>query len=569
MSRKHRKKRNSTAWRSFTVPFTDAFKTADIPVVTRFLTLLNERFRELLTDERFIACALDNHDEYRTNFVKAMACDYGKPYLKENDSGGKWAKINNSAKYYRIMMTQIRECVLALVDKQQLARICEKHGWSNDKDDIDTIRHEAFDVIGFYAKSSWIRNINRSKSIPSVPDAIDFELDYTSEDNQISRIVSCDENHVSYEILVFGQWVPLTVRIPHHARMTNGHYAKPKLRFSRDNMTHEIVGYVIDIAYEPVVDKAPDNFNGILGVDRGEVKCFSAAAVYPDGTCSREFLPSRELENINAKLVDLNAQRNRLSTRVHAIEELLSKKNDDALHKVFDNKKLELSRLSSKVSSLKSEKARLQARDLVAVALKAHCSVIRLENLGKLNQSGPQMTGRWSFSIDKRMLENVASLHGIRIELVNPAFTSQTDPFTNAAVTSSSGRGLVLCDGVLDRDYAAALNIARTEPYCSVRRARLISHACFSSVCVSTSERARAPRRNSHSVLRARRQSVVRHHDTSSSCSSCVGSLSRVTVVNGITARSSHHCEPHSGITHESQNAIVLARNKQSNTKVP
>lgn len=362
MSRKRRKKRNGTAWRSFTVPFTDAFKAADVPVVVRFLTLLNERFGELLTDERFIACALDNHDEYRTNFVKAMARDYGKPYLRENDSDGKWEKISNSAKYYRIMMTQIRECVFALVDKQQLARICEKHGWSNNKNDIDMIRHEAFDAIGFYAKSSWIRNINRSKSIPSVPDVIDFELDYTSEDNQISRIVSCDENHISYEILVFDQWVPLTVRIPHHARMTNGHYAKPKLRFSRDSTTREIVGYVIDIAYEPIVDKVPDDFDGVLGVDRGEVKCFSAAAVYQNGTCSREFLPSRELENINAKLVDLNGQRNRLSARIHAIGELLSNKDDDALREIFDNKRLELSRLSSKVSFLKIEKARLQAR---------------------------------------------------------------------------------------------------------------------------------------------------------------------------------------------------------------
>ena len=151
---------------------------------------------------------------------------------------------------------------------------------------------------------------------------------------------------------------------------------------------------------------------------------------------------------------------------------------------------------------LKVEKARLQARDLVAIAEKAHCSIIRLEDLSKLNVSGSQVTARWSFAVDKRMLENVASLRGIRVELVNPAFTSQTDPFTNAAIVNATSRGLVLEAGVLDRDYVAALNIARTEPYRSVRRAHLVDEQCFSSVCVYSSEHARATRRNSHSVLR-------------------------------------------------------------------
>ena len=503
MSKKHRrKKKNNTDWRSFTVSFADAFSKNDLPTVIRFFDILNQRFGELLNDKRFIACAVDNYDKYKTNFVKAMARDYGKPYLSTNDVDGKWREINNSAKYYRIMMTQIRECVLSLVDKQHLAEVCEKHGWSNDKSDIDAIRQEAFDIIGFYAKSNWIRNINRSKSIPSIPDDVDFELDYTSEDNQISRIISCDGGSISYEILVFDQWITLTAKMPHHARVTNGHYAKPKLRIVRDDGNNEITGYVVDIAYEPVVDKIPDTFDGVLGVDRGEVKCFSAAVVYPDGSCSKEFLPSKELECLNAKFVDLNTQRNKLSKRVHAIEDLLEHKEDSDLRKTLENKRVELERLNNKVSMLKVEKARLQARDLVVIAEKAHCSIIRLEDLSKLNMSGPQVTARWSFAVDKLMLENVASLRGIRVELVNPAFTSQTDPFTNAAVVNATNRGLVLEVGVLDRDYVAALNIARTEPYRSVRRAHLVDEQCFSSVCVSSSEHARVTRRNSHSVLR-------------------------------------------------------------------
>lgn len=435
-------KKDPAAWRSFHARLSEVASPQDYARIDAMYTYIDDKYHTLQKDARFVELALANIDEYRTKFTSAMARDYGKPYKS-------WT-INNAAKYYRIMMTQVHDTMKSLAKKKRLATICEKHEWDTDRATLKSIQDEAVSIFGYRPKYRDIANICKSKQHPSLPDVIHFEIDYSSEDNQVCRMLDCSEWHVSYALKVddSSQWAILDIPVPASTRAHGTHYARPNIIpvFGGDE---NIIDYEVMISYEPTVD-AIEGMN-VLGVDLGKLKAVSMACVRPDGSVSREYLASGETQGVLDKL-------NRVYEEVEASKKVLESCSDEDKRVVIE---AQLVGQREKLSRLRESFARLVGRDVCAAAVELGCSIVRLEDLARLIAVGAQVTGRWNFAAVRRWVVDDCALRGVRVELVDPAFTSRTSPFDNSKVVPDSDR-LVDCGCcVLDRDYLAALNIAR------------------------------------------------------------------------------------------------------------
>lgn len=430
-------------WRSFHVRLSDAATSADYARIDALYRELDARFQELLSDKRFMECAISNIGEYRTKFTKAMNASYGKPYLT-------W-QINNAAKYYRIMMTQVRDVMKGFVRRQQIASVCKGFDWDCSGKRMHQIQETIHDEIGKWVKYRDIANICQAGETPSTPDLIAFELDYSSEDDQICKVTDAEIDHVSYALKVDGKDLraSLLIEVPRSAREHYAHYARPNIIPIMDD--GEIVDYEVMVSYEPKVQEAPEADRGILGVDLGKVKPASMAALYLDGTVSCEHLVTKETQRLAEKM---NHVYDETQASMEAIERCEQDDRREAIGK-------ELAGQREKLSSLRAAFARLVARDICVTAVSLGCSEVRLEDLARLIATGAQITGRWNFAAVKAAVIEACSLQGIKVSLVDPAYTSKTNPFDNSEVSPRSDR-LVDCGfTLLDRDYLGALNIAR------------------------------------------------------------------------------------------------------------
>lgn len=240
----------------------------------------------------------------------------------------------------------------------------------------------------------------------------------------------------------------------------------------------------------------------------GGIKKFSAAVVYEDGAFSKEYLPTKELDILNAKLNKLKAERSALIKKATTISGMItglekrSRDVPDALRASLAHKEKHVKELNGKISRLKTHIAYVEARDLVAIAVKEQAWVINLEDLAVLNNDGAQVTARWEFALNRQRLVNVAVLSGVSVVCVNPAYTSKTDPFDNSVFVPNSRRMCRTSGGGLNRDYVAALNIGRLKDNKISRRDAAV--LCYNDgVRFSCEERAVPIRRCSHMLRRA------------------------------------------------------------------
>lgn len=446
----------SNAWRSFHVKLSDVASRDDYLRVDALYCKLASEFSKLQQDPKFVQAVLANIGEYKTNFVKAMATSYGKPYLD-------WG-VNNCAKYYRIVMTQAHEVMKGLSKKLALAMICEEHGYKCDRSALKEMQDHAFESLGYRPKYREIANICQAGKIPSAPDSVVFELDYTSEDNQICEMIDSSLEHVCFALKVDnGDRAILDVQIPKSCREHVDHYSRPNIIPVTDEQG-VIIDYEVMISYEPVIADPPES-GGVLGVDLGKIKAASMAALYEDGTVSREHLVTKETQKVLDKL---NHVYDETQATMKAISECVDGKHLTVLEK-------QLAGQRSKLSSLRSSFARLVGRDVCSCALQLGCGEVHLEDLACLIATGAQVTGRWNFAAVKKCIVEACCLCGIKVVMVDPAYTSKTSPFDNSAVVPGSDR-LVDCSCcVIDRDYLGALNIARCRSGRCVRSCGVLS----------------------------------------------------------------------------------------------
>ena len=343
-----------------------------------------------------------------------------------------------------------------------------------------------------------------------MPEHLNFELNYTSGDDQICRIIEQNSNSIKYSMrMADGSNAILNIPIPDNIRKNTGHFSKPKIRIKIDKDTNKVEGYYVDVMYDAAISNDIKTSNDtVLGVDLGGIKKFSAAAVYEDGTFSKEYRPTKELDILNDKLNKLKAERSALKKKTATISGMIeglekrSRDVPDTLRASLERKEKHVKELNGKISKLKTHIACVEARDLVAIAVKEQAGTINLEDLAVLNNDGAQMTARWEFALDRQRLVNVAVLSGVSVVCVNPGYTSKTDPFDNAVCIPDSRRVCHTSGGDLDRDYVAALNIGRLKD--SKVCCRDEDVLCYNNrVRFAFGERAVPVRRCSHVLRRA------------------------------------------------------------------
>lgn len=217
-----------------------------------------------------------------------------------------------------------------------------------------------------------------------------------------------------------------------------------------------------------------------LGVDVGVLYPFVATIVFKDGSRSQSVYPAESIMNNVNLIQNLSYQKERLIAKIDQ-----NSHPSRAVHvrELAERQKIELSRLSDRISIVKRRVAQDCAHRIVGMALQHHAGVA----LEKLNWSAP------SHSFDHALLQdaivNLALRCGVPVKKVSAAGTSSSCPFDGSVLTrgrvhgsavtvspsrpvrvkgsvgecgSYSSRGVAcpVCGGVFDRDGVGSLNVA-------------------------------------------------------------------------------------------------------------
>ena len=358
--------------------------------------------------------------------------------------------INNPSWHWRILAENIRSTMSSLVLRRKIYSILEKYDFVLTEDcqlELETLKKDS------YFSPFVIENIQRSKSWPSMPTHIGFKLDYAFSSGQMFKM--SDDYLCSFQN-EDGTWTDVQLVVPGTIREEfSGKLLKPVFIKRSDGQYIGHARYCIEPKLNP-------NAKNILGVDIGDVKPYSAVVLYSNKTVSSELLPSRQVFKLSAKISQLLAIAKETSEKVKRVNAYIT---DDIWVRPEtilkqENRMDYKNNVRSKITHLKETLVTQEAHELVTLAWENNCKEIHIENL----KWAKDLRTYWNFANFRRRLEEIAEIYGIKVVLVNPAYTSVTHPITgehgqkkNRDIRFSSGE-------VFDRDYLAAINIARTKP---------------------------------------------------------------------------------------------------------
>ena len=379
---------------------------------------------------------LRNRGKFRNQFL----ADFGLRHKSSAWSGIKGCK----AKYYRIIIDNVRLLLLSEVERLGIINICEKHNYSLSS--IADIRDE-LTAHNLYPTTGYLRNIVRSQG--SITHAVNphFMLNFTVEDNLASK-VSVTPDQVVYTVNVNGEWLDFVADRPTYIPPFMGKVARPI--FQR-NAKGELY---IRISYEVETVEYSATSNTIMGVDLGKVKPFSAA-ITTDDFYTTELSPTKETDIVARKIFVLENERNKLNGKINRCNNVWDGSNNYLANKI-ERLYSEKQYVVNKLSRLRQSLAWLIARDIAYHCHSNGVDAVKLENLSWLESRG----GKWNFSDIQDTVHQVLSAYGIAVYKVNPKNSSQVDPFTDERIVHH-GRNAHTSVGIRDRDYLASLELAK------------------------------------------------------------------------------------------------------------
>ena len=379
---------------------------------------------------------LRSKNKFRDQFL----ADFGLRH-KSN----KWDSIKGcKAKYYRIIIDNVRLLLLSEVERLNIIDICEKYNYSPHN--ITDIRND-LTANNLYPTTGHLRNILRSQGNINHKVNPQFMLNFTVEDNLASKVQTTPDQ-VVYTVNVNGEWLDFVVARPVYVPEFTGKVARPV--FQR-NTTGELY---IRVSYEIETAEYSTTSSTIMGVDLGKVKPFSAA-IATQNFYTTELAPTKETDIVAHKIFVLENERNKLCTKINNCVEVWDGRNNylaNKIERLYSEKRY----VVNKLSRLRQSLAWLIARDIAY-----HCQIngvdtVKLENLSWLEAKG----GKWNFSDIQDAVHQVLSVYGIAVYKVNPRNSSQVDPFTGERITHV-GRNATTSIGVRDRDYLASLELTK------------------------------------------------------------------------------------------------------------
>ena len=201
----------------------------DLVCINEFFTIYENLFQEIIPNINIRDIIewkeIESKGDFRDRFIQ----EYGKPYLDWNIEG-------NKAKYYRIIIAQVRQQALSIKDKFLISDICAKYDYDLTK--LKSIRNDLTSQ-GLYPTNSLVKNICRSRKVPDNQVKLTPILDFTAEDNQISRISYDDNNRIVYfKMKIEKEWVDFQIELPiSNMRDYNGNFARPIIPVSYTHLT--------------------------------------------------------------------------------------------------------------------------------------------------------------------------------------------------------------------------------------------------------------------------------------------------------------------------------------------
>jgi hypothetical protein len=346
--------------------------------------------------------------------------------------------ISNRAWYGIMLFENIRREVQSKIENQII--------FDELKNNDDKITPELFNNLAkkhrIYATSGRVENILSGKLKPEMAREATFQLDYTVSAPQNFTLTgtSCRIQ------LLDGKWLDYDILFPYTlSEKPTGKIAKP--RFFRRRRDGRLIG---TCAFEYTPGRTEGN--GILGVDIGRVKIFSAVALYPSGRYGNEYIQNRYLKRLADKIRRLQRNKDSLYEKISRIRAL----KNPALSGREATLLTEYNRVRSKITNQHQELANLVGRAVVCVAKQQHCSTIHIEDLRWLKSQG----GKWNHAEIHERIVASAERAGITVERVS-AMNSSSQHQVTLDKGVKSGRTVTFSDGkTIDRDTLAAVNLA-------------------------------------------------------------------------------------------------------------
>lgn len=423
----------TTVMRGYNFAASDYLDEVAVNKITALILSLSKEIQCILSDKELVSKLLQTRirsgGHFRNDFLKIRP----KPT---------WTDVHgNKAKYYRIVIEQVRRNLLNLKERQQITEICAKYNYEFSQE----LRNALYDH-NLYPTNAVIKNICKAKAIP-VQEIELAQLDYTTEDKQIS-VVSFENGIIHAKFQVNGEWLSMDVGLPSHAAFMPEGVTRPCFYLKDDRL---LVRFAIKKTI-PLVE------TGVcMGVDLGLVKPFSGAVRFADASHSNELCCSNEANRVSQKIQRLEVHKEALFQKKSHISKLLVNNNCEKLLDKYHILDEQYTAVRHKVSNQKAHLARLVGRDVLAHAVHNKADVVKLEQLSWVRDKEHTT---WNFAKTQQAIEEKAELCGVSVVKVNARNTSRTDPFTKQEIKADSKRQQKSSIGSQDRDYLASLEIA-------------------------------------------------------------------------------------------------------------
>lgn len=248
------------------------------------------------------------------------------------------------------------------------------------------------------------------------------------------------DNHIEFPVLINGKSKRVAIR----TSMTN----KQKLIFARAKLGTMRIVYkgnkiVVQIVYEVAEPEYTDNGN-VMGVDLG-IKCPAVSYI----------------SDSSVKFYG-NGRNNKYMRRHYKYlrKKLGKAKKPDAIKRINNKEQRIMKDIDHKIS-----------HDIVETAVVHNVKVIKLERLANIRsttrtsrKNNPSLH-TWSFYRLAQFIEYKARLAGIKVEYVNPAYTSQRCPVCGNVHHANDRNYTCSCGFHIHRDLLGAMNICNSTEY--------------------------------------------------------------------------------------------------------
>ena len=298
--------------RSVTVPLNSILSSYQYSALDYLIDNLEQEQNKLMAEVDVEKLINDKRLFSKGKFRNYMLEKYGKPYRS-------WINIEGEkAKYYRIILGNVRHLSLSMRKQIIVATTCKKYNY--DMNNLKKIKKDLRERK-VSASNRYIRKICYTHEKPSLPDTTEFIFDATTEDKQVSQVIY-DDGVVEYAIRVNQDWMHFDILIPKHIGMK-------VIKFSRPIIQRDITGQLILRASCEVQAEPQKPYNGlVLGIDLSYPGPFVAAVTDINGGYSTQLGPSQELDGVYDKYIKLLNEKGILSGKHRAHKNLLRKMQD-------------------------------------------------------------------------------------------------------------------------------------------------------------------------------------------------------------------------------------------------